>query len=98
LRWANDKYKGTQAFRATLWHRKDKSTEARAALWTRRPPQREKNPAIPPQHFTVMGNTCVTISGRRSLKLHATEIPLSRSKGKEKINVAPRSRQFTLAM
>jgi hypothetical protein len=30
LRWANDKYKGTQAFRATLWHRKDKSpTRAR---------------------------------------------------------------------
>jgi hypothetical protein len=32
LRWANDKYKGTLAFRATLWHREDdKSAEARAA-------------------------------------------------------------------
>src|SRR6266705_6203008 len=32
LRWANDKYKGTRAFRATLWHREasgdDKSAEA----------------------------------------------------------------------
>jgi hypothetical protein len=45
-----------------------------------------------------MGKTCMTIRGRQSLKLHATETPLSRSKRKEKINVAPRSRQFTLAM
>src|SRR5207248_689918 len=37
-----------------------------------------------PKTCTRMGNACVTILGRRSLKLHATEISLSRSKRKEK--------------
>jgi hypothetical protein len=94
LRWANVKYKGTLAFRATLWHREDdKSAEGRAACldYGR---HREEIQGFP-HHLTRMGNTCVAIPGRQSLKLHATEIPLSRSKRKEKINVAPRSRQFT---
>ena len=86
LRWANDKYKGTRAFRATLWHREasgdDKSTEASGVpgSW----PRQRRSPRFLPKTCTRTGNACVTILGRRSLKLHATEISLSRSKRKEK--------------
>src|SRR5690349_6702006 len=52
LRWANDKYKGTEAFRATLWHREDdNSAEARAA-YGMVPATEWRDPEIPAQHLT----------------------------------------------
>src|ERR1051326_6074346 len=33
LRWANDKYKGTQAFRATLWHRDEEKLPNASGLF-----------------------------------------------------------------
>jgi hypothetical protein len=98
LRWANDKYKGTQAFRATLWHREDENLPGNQQLgWilAAREKKLSDSYTTPPE---ALGTVCMTIPGRRSFKLHATEIPLSGSNRTEKINVAPRSRQFTSAM
>jgi hypothetical protein len=101
LRWANDKYKGTQAFRATLCHRGTSgkmriywSASGLFGSW----PYREEIWGLLHNTCTRMGNSLHAIRGRRSFKLHATEIPLSRSKRREKINVAPRSLQLIPAM